>query len=87
MWAGPDAPELYFLSGLPNRTRTLFDFLDAPAVSTLPLVQRLEAIGAKLVVVKERPLFSRALTEAQLDTLRASFPGQRSLRGFLVLWR
>ncbi len=28
MYAAPDCPEVYFLTGLRNPTRTLFDFLD-----------------------------------------------------------
>ena len=42
LWAGPDAPEVYFLSGVPNQTRTLFDFLDVTA-GTVPLIERVRA--------------------------------------------
>ena len=30
MYATPDCPEVYFLSGLRNPTRTFFDFFDEP---------------------------------------------------------
>ena len=34
LWAGPDAPEVYFLSGMPNRTRTLStSSMSRPALS------------------------------------------------------
>ena len=42
LWAGPDTPEVYFLSGVPNQTRTLFDFLDVSA-ATVPLLERIRA--------------------------------------------
>ena len=87
LWAGPDAPEVYFLTGLPNRTRTMFDFLDAPAVTARPLIDRLDDIGASIVVLKLRPQFSPPVSAAMRDSLRSRFPQQRAFPGFLVLWR
>ena len=86
LWAGPDAPEVYFLSGVPNHTRTLFDFLDATA-GTVPLIERVRAIGATLVVLNLRPDFSGAPDQATVDALRADFPNVRKVPGFLVFWR
>ena len=59
LWAGPDAPEVYFLSGVPNQTRTLFDFLDVTA-GTVPLIERVRAAQATLVVLNLQPDFSGA---------------------------
>ncbi len=86
LWAGPDAPEVYFLSGVPNRTRTLFDFLDADA-ATVPLIDRIRATGATLVVLNIRPDFSGAPDQATVNALRAEFPNVRGVPGFLVFWR
>ena len=86
LWAGPDAPEVYFLSGVPNRTRTLFDFLDAGA-GTVPLIERVRAAQASLVVLNLQPDFSRPPDQATVDALRAEFPNTRSVPGFLVFWR
>lgn len=87
IWAGPDAPEVYFLTGLPNHTRTFFDFLDSPAEMERPLVTRLQSIGAEVVVIKLRPQFSAGITAAQTDSLRAAYPNRRGFPGFLVLWK
>ncbi len=87
LWAGPDAPELYFLSGLPNRTRTMFDFLDADSAATLPLPARVARMGATLVVVKTAPSFSASPSADELATLRAHFPHERAHDGFLVFWQ
>ena len=87
IWAGPDAPEVYFLSGLPNQTRTLFDFLDTPADMNRPLADRLDANGTQVVVIKVHPPFSLTLTPAGLDSLRRVFPHEHAMLEFLVLWR
>ncbi len=87
IWAGPDAPEIYFLSGLPNRTRTFFDFLDGPAQDGISLVDRIGTLDAKVVVVKKNAQFSPALSLAVVDSLRRTFTSQRDFPGYLVLWR
>ena len=87
IWAGPDAPEIYFLSGLPNRTRTFFDFLDGPAQNSISLVDRISALDAKVVVVKKNAQFSPALSLAVVDSLRRTYTSQRDFPGYLVLWR
>ena len=87
IWAGPDAPEVYFLAGLPNRTRTLFDFFDADSSTAMPLAQRLEQRGVAAVVVKLQPAFSPALTLEVLAQLAAAYPQSRRIDGFEVRWR
>lgn len=87
IWAGPDAPEVYFLSGLPNQTRTLFDFLDADDVRATPLVERLEQIDADVAVIKLEPGFSPSISPATVSTLRQRYPELRMLNGYAVLWR
>lgn len=84
LWAGPDAPEVYFLSGIPNLTRTLFDFLD---VTQVPLIERVRAAGATLVVLNLTPDFSGPPDEATVAALRADLPNVTEFPGFLVLWR
>ena len=84
LWAGPDAPEVYFLSGMPNQTRTLFDFFD---VTPVPLIERVRAAQATLVVLNLRPDFSRPPDSATVAALRADFPNARGFPGFIVFWR
>ena len=87
IWAGPDAPEIYFLTGLPNHTRTFFDFLDGPAQNSISLVDRIAALEATVVVIKKNAQFSPALTLAVVDSLRRTYSSQRDFPGYLVLWR
>ena len=87
IWAGPDAPEIYFLSGLPNRTRTFFEFLDPPEEQATPLVERLDALGVGVAVLKLRPDFWPRPTKATMDSLRPAFPHQRKFLDYVVYWR
>lgn len=87
IWAGPDSPEVYFLSGIPNRTRTFFDFLDAPETMATPLADRLDAMGVGVVVVKLNSQFSRGLSRETFAALRERFPRESGFPGFVVLWR
>lgn len=87
IWAGPDAPELYFLTGLPNRTRTFFEFLDPPEQNARPLVERLDALGVGVAVLKLRPDFWPRPTKATMDSLRPAFTHQRKFLDYIVYWR
>ncbi len=87
VWAGPDAPEVYFLGGFRNETRTLFDFFDADSVAAVPLPTRLQRLGVDVVVVKTAPPFSPRLREEHLAAIAASFPNVRTIGGFEVYWR
>ena len=83
LWAGPDAPEVYFLSGMTNRTPVLYEFLsgstDAPAALTDPEVT--------VVVLNERPLFSRSLSPETTERLASLFPESRRIGDWVVRWR
>jgi len=87
LWAGPDAPEVYFLSGMRNRTRVMFDFLDMDAGASRSLADRVFQSEASLVVIKVSPSFSPHARAADLDSLRMRYPNERAVPGFLVLWR
>ncbi len=87
IWAGPDAPEIYFYSGIPNRTRTMFDFLDAPEDQARSLVERVESLGAGVVVIKLLPQFSPLPSAATVDSLRRILPNEKRYPFYLVLWR
>lgn len=87
VWAGPDAPEVYFLGGFPNRTRTLFDFFDADSIAAVPLPARLQRLGVDVVVVKTAPSFSPRLSDTLRAAIAAEYPNTRTIGGFEVHWR
>jgi hypothetical protein len=87
IWAGPDAPEVYFLTGIPNRTRTMFDFL-APDFGQQPSPAELvDSLGAGVAVVKLRTQFSAPLDSASIARLGTRFREGRRIGDYLVLWR
>jgi len=49
-YAAPDCPEVYFLSGLRNPTRTLYDFLDDAAGRAGRVLEALERYHVNVVL-------------------------------------
>ncbi|MBA4071941.1 MAG: hypothetical protein C0497_08925 [Gemmatimonas sp.] len=87
LWAGPDAPEVYFLAGLPNRTRTFFEFLDRTPDAARDIPARVQAIGASIVVIKRRPEFSPVPSFESVAAVRQMFPRCEDLAEYLICWR
>lgn len=87
IWAGPDAPEVYFLAGVRNPTRRLYDFLDPTASDPAALLALLDRERVRLVVINRQPEFSTALPPELLDSLRRRFPEADTVGRFLARWR
>ncbi|HEU5220210.1 MAG TPA: hypothetical protein VFU23_16230, partial [Gemmatimonadales bacterium] len=85
IWAGPDAPEVYFLGGFRNRTRAVFDFLGADGAAGVALLRNLDGVTA--VVLNHTPLFSSPLPGGLLDSLRSRFPEGHEVGHFELRWR
>jgi Dolichyl-phosphate-mannose-protein mannosyltransferase len=88
IFAGPDCPEIYFLSGLPNRTPYLFDFFVPPAQYQSDLQQLLDrADFIQVVVINNRPSFSRPHLAVLRSLVAARFPHSRNFGNFEAFWR
>ncbi|HMC54414.1 MAG TPA: hypothetical protein VKH19_04525 [Gemmatimonadaceae bacterium] len=87
IWAGPDAPEAYFLSGTRNPTRTLFDFFDSPTDRTARVLAAIETHDVRVVVLHSRPPFSGPLPVALRDSLMIRFPHSETHGWFETRWR
>jgi hypothetical protein len=87
IWAGPDAPEVYFLSGRPNRTPVLYEFLTPRFEVTEDLSRFLDDGRVSLVVINSRPLFSASLPESLQAWLARAFPEEEVVDPYLVRWR
>ena len=85
-WASPDAPEIYFLSGLKNPTRTLFEIFDTRHNNeqVLPV---LDAHGVTAIVINALPSFSPNISPALLRQLSMRFPHEQTVGPFQVRWR
>jgi hypothetical protein len=86
--AGPDCPEIYFLSGLNNPTPVLFDFLQDPheyEQSLASIMDRPNFIS--VAVVNEHPEFSYYQLTIFRSLVKPRFPESRRIGAFTVYWR
>ena len=86
-WASPDCPEIYFLSGLKNPTRSLFDFFDDTTGRTDRVLQALERHGVTVVVLNARAAFSSTLTDDLVAAIEKRYPFATNIGPFHVRWR
>ena len=86
-YAGPDSPEIYFLAGLRNPTRLIFDFLEPGARNPDSLLALVDRERMTAVVIRSRPEFSRPLEPAVLQGFAERFPHEWARGDLTVRWR
>ena len=86
-WAAPDCPEIYFLSGLRNPTRTLFDDFDEPAGRTARILAATERHGVTAIVVNVAPSFADEVSGDLMAELQRRYPYAEDVGKFQVRWR
>ena len=87
IYAGPDCPEVYFLSGKQNPTRTLFDFFDPPEGRTARILATLDLHQVKVAAILTQPAFSPPMASDLQAALRERFPNSARVGKFEVRWR
>ena len=87
VYCAPDCPEVPFLSGLRNPTRTLFDFLENPAGHSQRILEAIDSHEMKVVVIALDPIFSKPMPEDLQAALRQRFPEALRIGDFEVRWR
>lgn len=87
-YAGPDAPELYYLSGLENPTRALFDFVDdSGSARRAPLLNALRDRGVDAIAINLGPGHSPPLEPTTVRLLRLRYVHHIQVGRFEVRWR
>jgi Dolichyl-phosphate-mannose-protein mannosyltransferase len=86
LYAGPDCPEVYFLSGRRNPTRFFFDY-QGELYDPAALLRFIEDRGIATVVIDRSPAFSRPLPETFLAALRRGFSEPETIGRFLLYRR
>lgn len=86
-YAGPDCPQVYFLSGLRNPTRTLFDFFDDPVRRTPRILEALSEHGVTAIAINEQPEFSGPMPADLRTALDTRYPFAEHIGTFTVRWR
>jgi hypothetical protein len=88
IFAGPDCPEVYFLSGLKNPTPFFSDFHEQPLEYEKLMRALLEQSDSiKVVVINESPEFSLSQLKLLQELVSARFPDSRKIGRFTVYWR
>ena len=86
-YAAPDCPEIYFLSGLKNPTRILFDFLREGPTRGREVIELLETHRINAAVINREPEFSGNLNADVIAALRKDLPYSAEVGQFEVRWR
>lgn len=86
-YATPDCPEVYFLTGLRNPTRTIIDFFDDPIGRAARILDALEQHGVNVVALNHAPGYSDDPTPELVAALTARYPYAIEVGRFEVRWR
>lgn len=87
LYCSPDCPEVDFLSGYRNPSRTIFDFFDDSKGRTSRILALLEEDHVNLVVINSRPGFSGQMPIDLRAALDRKFPDHAVISKFEVRWR
>lgn len=88
IYAAPDSPEVYFLTGKRNPTRILFDFFDADAPQyNQGVLDALNSMQVKVVAISTDPWFSRPMNPALARAIAMRFPESQLIGKFELRWR
>lgn len=87
IYATPDCPEVYFLAGFRNPTRTLFDFFDDPQDRTARILGLIGKQQVNLVVLNRMPEFSDPVPTDLRAELERQYPLHQSVGRFEVRWK
>ena len=84
IYAGPDCPEIYFLSGFRNPTPVIFDFLTPAAQDASRLETLLATKSIRAAVINTGSVFSPSLDPAVVALLERRFPSSQTFGRFIV---
>jgi len=87
IYAGPDAPEIYFLAGRANPTPYMFDFLADPGERRQRIERVLLDPRVAVAVINTDPGFSPPLDRRLVSLAERRFPRSERVAGFDVRWR
>ena len=86
-WASPDTPEIYFLSGLRNPTRTFFEMFDDTTNANARVLRALDAHGVTAIVLNSQPPYSQQVKPEMVARLSVQYPNWRWVGPFQLRWR
>ena len=87
VYAGPDCPEIYFLAGLHNPTRMVFDGFEDYAHESSRVLAAIDSARPNVIVIDRVPLVSTPLPGDLRNELAARFPQMVDVGKFEVRWK
>jgi hypothetical protein len=87
IYATPDCPEVYFLYGYRNPTRTFFEFNENPAGRTQRILATIHEHDIRRVVLNHDFLFSGPVPTELTAALAREFPNRADAGRFEVRWK
>ncbi len=86
VYAGPDAPEIYFLTNLRNPTPAIFDFLVPDSLFQHRLVEELDRSGISAVALKHGFIHSPRLEPEVVAAFERRFPSATRVGPYTIRW-
>lgn len=84
VYAGPDSPEVAFLSGSPSPTRAMFELLGPGEKNEAWMEEAIDRGRVRVAVINNAPLFSARLDSHVLALLERRFPSAVNVGRFTV---
>ncbi|MGH9383181.1 MAG: hypothetical protein ACRD2N_02665 [Vicinamibacterales bacterium] len=86
IYAAPDCPEVYFLSGFLNPTRAIFDFLSLEPRDEVSTKALLDRSRIRAVVINTAPAVSPPVDASVQAVLERRFTQSKQIGRFVVRW-
>ncbi len=87
IYGAPDCPEVYFLTGYPNLTPDIYDFLRPQSGDTRKILALVANPRVRVVVVNTDPPLSPPLPREVMTEIAREFPQGEMAGGFEIRWR
>lgn len=87
IYAGPDAPEVYFLAGYRNPTPQLFEFFDLRPDREAQLLATLQRAGVQAIAINQFPAFSPLPSMPTAGELGRRYHHAEEVGKFILAWR
>jgi hypothetical protein len=87
MYAAPDCPEVYFLSGFKSPMRHSFEFAGDTVGNIAQILHTLDGLNVNVVAINEDPQFSGPMSPALYGALEERFPHSAEIGKFQVRWK
>jgi hypothetical protein len=87
IYATPDSPDVYFLSGYLNPTPTMYEAFDPPTDRARAIPPLLDASGVTVVVIARQRYVSGPVDSALAAALDRQFPQSDTVGWYVVRWR